>query len=149
MMKMPEVFTGSMMPWIGKTMKHIDLFISTKLKEQGIDLTRQQVVMMLILSESGPQPQNNCAFLTDRDKTSLTRLINVMEKKNIVARIPSQEDKRVNIIHLTKNGEAVLASTLPILGGIMKKLQNDIPQEKQDIVIEVMKQIQENVKSQL
>ena len=49
------------------------------------------------LFHDGPLPQHDLAFLTDRDKTSLTRLLSTMEKKNLVARITSSEDKRVNL----------------------------------------------------
>ena len=48
-----------MMPWIGKTMKHIDLFIAQKLSEKGINLTRQQVILLKILFHDGPFAQND------------------------------------------------------------------------------------------
>ncbi|MCF8464646.1 MAG: MarR family transcriptional regulator [Flavobacteriales bacterium] len=134
-----------MMPWIGKTMKHIDLFIATKLSERGISLTRQQVILLKILYHDGPLPQNDLAFLTDRDKTSLTRLLSTMEKKNLVARITSPEDKRVNMVHLTKHGEKVVNETMPVLFETILHMQEGITQEEQETVIAVMKKIQENV----
>ncbi|MFM1874497.1 MAG: hypothetical protein RL266_234 [Bacteroidota bacterium] len=138
-----------MMPWIGKTMKHIDLFIATKLSEKGINLTRQQVILLKILFHGGPLPQNDLAFLTDRDKTSLTRLLSTMEKKNLVARITSPEDKRVNMVHLTKHGEKVVNETMPALLEVMTRMQEGISQEEQDVVINVMKKIQDNIENHI
>jgi DNA-binding MarR family transcriptional regulator len=138
-----------MMPWIGKTMKHIDLYIVTKMAEHGVKLTRQQVILMKILFHDGPLPQNDLAFLTDRDKTSLTRLLSTMEKKNLVARITSPEDKRVNMVHLTKNGEKVLNEVAPILFGIIMNMQEGVSEEDQKTVIGVMKKIQENIGNQI
>ena len=135
------------MPWIGKTMKHIDLFIASKLAEKGINLTRQQMILMKILFHDGPLPQNDLAFLTDRDKTSLTRLLGTMEKKNLVARIASQEDKRVNMVHLTKHGEKTLTELMPLFMEIVMTMQKGISEEEQKVVIGVMKQIQENIKN--
>lgn len=134
-----------MMPWIGKTMKHIDWFISTKMADHGMDLTRQQVILLKILFHDGPLPQNDLAFLTDRDKTSLTRLLGTMEKKNLVARITSQNDKRVNLVHLTKNGEKVLTEIGPILLEVIMHMQDGITEEDQQTVIDVMRKIQDNV----
>jgi len=134
-----------MLPWIGKTMKHIDHFIASKMAEKGIDLTRQQVILMKTLFHDGPLPQNNLAYLTDRDKTSLTRLLSTMEKKNLVARITSSEDKRVNLVHLTKNGEKVLNETTPILLEVIMHMQEGISEENQKTVINVMKKIQDNI----
>lgn len=138
-----------MMPWIGKTMKHIDHFIAVKMAQQGVNLTRQQVILMKILYHDGPLPQNDLAFLTDRDKTSLTRLLSTMEKKNLVARITSPDDKRVNLIHLTKHGEKVLNETAPILFGVIMHMQENISHEEQQTVIGVMKKIQDNIEKHL
>ena len=134
-----------MMPWFGKTMKHIDFFISHKLAEQGIDLTRQQVILLKILMHDGPLPQHDLAFLTHRDKTSLTRLLSTMEKKNLVARITCPDDKRVNLVHLTKKGEKVMNETMPHLLACILQMQEDISPEEQETVIGVMKKIQENI----
>lgn len=138
-----------MMPWIGKTMKHIDLYIATKMAEHGMNLTRQQVILLKILFHDGPLPQHDLAFLTDRDKTSLTRLLSTMEKKNLVARITSPEDKRVNMVHLTKNGEKVLNETAPVLLEVIMHMQEGITEDEQKTVIGVMRKIQENIEKHL
>lgn len=143
--RVPSGFEHLMLPWIGRTMKHIDLFIQSKLAEQGINLSRQQVVLMKILHQDGPLPQNDLAFLTDRDKTSLTRLLSGMEKKNLVARIASSDDKRVNLVHLTKNGEKVLNETAPLLLAIANEMEKNVSPEDKEALIRVMKTIQENI----
>lgn len=140
----PE-YKNLILPWIGRTMKIIDGYINGKLSEKGVPLTRQQIVLMKTLFHEGPQPQNNLAFLTDRDKTSLTRLINGMEKKNLVARITSPDDKRVNLVHLTKHGEKVLGETAPTLLGIAQDLQSGISQEDKEAVLRALEQIQKNI----
>lgn len=134
-----------MMPWIGKTMKHIDLFLNCRLGDLGINLTRQQLITMKILLHDGPLRQNNLAFITDRDKTSLTRLINGLEKKNLVARIPLRDDRRVNLIHLTTAGEKMLHETMPELLKLMAEMQEGVSESDQQTVIRVMKQIQQNI----
>jgi DNA-binding MarR family transcriptional regulator len=138
-----------MMPWIGKTMKHIDLFIAAKLSKKGIHLTRQQVILLKILFHDGPRPQNDLAFLTDRDKASLTRLLSGMERKNLVARITSAEDKRVNIVHLTKNGEKVMNETMPVLLQTIMQMQEGISEKDQEVVIGVMNRIQDNIEKHI
>ena len=89
-------------------MKCIDYFISDGLKEEGIDLTKAQMILLHRLRMADGQPQHSLAFITDRDKASLARLLTTMENKNLVARIPSKTDGRVNLIFLTKHGEELL-----------------------------------------
>lgn len=141
----PLGFEHLLLPWLGRTMKHIEPFINAKLSAQGVSLTRQQVVLMKILIDDGPLPQNDLAFLTDRDKTSLTRLINGMEKKNLVARTTSPEDKRVNLVHITKKGEKVLNETAPLLLAIASELEKGVSAADKESVIRTMKKIQENI----
>lgn len=139
---------NTMVPCVGRTMKFMDGFVNMKLKEFGIELSRKQFVILKILRSGGPLPQNDLAFITDRDKASLTRFINTLEKKNLVARIPSSEDKRINLIHLTKQGEKMMEDTWPRIRQLIEKMQEGISPEEQRIVIDVLNRVQENIQKQ-
>lgn len=132
-------------PWLGKTMKMIDNHIQDLFYEQNISLTKTQWILLKKLHEKDGVPQQELAFLTGRDKTSLTRLVNTMEKKNLVARIPSKLDKRINHIFLTKNGESLFKESLPIIEKFVTALQENISQEEINSTIAVIKKVQENL----
>jgi DNA-binding MarR family transcriptional regulator len=136
---------NSILPWMGKTMKEIDYFLADKMKENGIELTKVQLIMLKKLNDVDGQPQNNLAFLTNRNKASLARLLTTMEKKNLVARIPSKSDHRVNNIFITKHGQDILKKAGPVMIKCIVQLQNGIPQENLSIVIKTMKKIRENI----
>lgn len=132
-------------PWLGKTMKMIDNHIQDLFYEQNISLTKTQWILLKKLHEKDGVPQQELAFLTGRDKTSLTRLVNTMEKKNLVARIPSKLDKRINHIFLTKNGESLFKESLPIIEKFITALQENISEEEINSTIAVIKKVQENL----
>lgn len=138
----------TLVPWMGKTMKMIDNHIQDVFYEKNISLTKTQWVLLKKLEEKNGVPQQELAFLTGRDKASLTRLINTVEKKGLVARIPSKSDKRINHIHLTKKGEVLLNHTMPIMEKFVKSLQKNISKEETDKVIEVIKKVQNNLHNQ-
>jgi DNA-binding MarR family transcriptional regulator len=133
------------MPWIGKTMKYVDYFMADNLRDQQIDLTKTQMIMLLRLEMVDGQPQHNLAYITNRDKASLARLLTTMENKNLVARIPSKEDGRVNLIYITKHGEEMLAKTKPVLKSLMNEMQAGITEKEIKTVISVFKKIQKNI----
>ena len=54
-------------------------------------------------------------IITGRNKGSLTRLINVMEKNGLVKRIASKEDSRKNLVFITENGKKTFAKMKPIM----------------------------------
>ncbi len=143
-----DFFAGeeNIVPWMVKTMKCVDAFVSQELAAGGVPLSRKQMVVLKIIYTNGPLPQNDLAFVTDRDKASLTRFINTLEKKNLVARIPSKDDKRVNLIHLTKQGEKLLKDNLPMFQNIAAKMHKGISMEDRKVVIDILRKIQENTK---
>ncbi len=132
-------------PWLGRTMKMMDYQFQETFKQSNIDLTKQQWVVLKILNDKDGKPQNELAFITSRDKASLTRLLSVMEKKNLVARIPSKTDKRVNQIYLTTKGKNIFEKTKPIIKTIIDILQYDLTEEEIHSTIDVMKKIQHNL----
>jgi len=135
------------LPYLGKTMKCIDQYINGKLKDANVDLTKKQFLVLKSLTLRGPLPQNDLAFVTERDKASLARFINTLEKKNLVARIPSTKDKRVNIIHLTTHGETTFKETEPFFKGIVIDVQKNIPEEDLEMLKNTLNKIKNNINS--
>lgn len=58
----------------------------------------------LPLGKDGVTQQELCNA-TFKDKPSMTRLIDNMEKQHLVIRVPDKKDRRTNKIHLTENGK--------------------------------------------
>lgn len=138
----------TLMPWIGRSMKVIDYFIMDKFSENGIGLTKVQWLLLKILYEMNGESQHNLAFLTNRDKASLTRLLTTMEKKNLVARIPSETDQRVNRIYITTNGEKILKKAQPVIDEIIGEMQEGITEDERMCTIKVLKKLLNNIKSE-
>ncbi len=116
-----------------------------KFKDAGIHLTRQQWIVLMKLNESDGLMQNDLAVITERDKTSLTRLLTTMEKKDLVKRKPSKADKRINQIFLTPNGKKVLNSTIPLFIKMQNKIYHNISDKDMETTIQVLRKIQENL----
>ena len=94
-------FNKTIAPWIGKTSKLMNIFISEVFHKNNIQVTKEQWIVLKILYEDNDGLiQNDLAFITNRNKATLTRLINVMEKNNLVARIPAKDDSRKKIIYI-------------------------------------------------
>lgn len=136
---------GTLGPWLGRTMKMMDYQFQETFRHSNIDITKQQWIVLKILNDEDGKPQNNLAFITNRDKTSLTRLLSVMEKKNLVARIPSKSDKRINEIYLTTKGKNTFELTKPFITEILEILQFGLSEEEIQRTIDVMKKIQFNL----
>lgn len=135
------------MPWIGKTRKVIDYFMMDCFAENGIELTKVQWILLKRLKEMNGESQHNLAFLTNRDKASLTRLLTTMEKKNLVARIPSDSDHRINRIYITSHGERILKQSMPVVQDMINVMQEGLSEEEKKVTITVLKKITNNINS--
>ena len=136
-------------PWLGKTSKMMEGLLTHQFKKDNIDVSVKQWLLLKFLYIKDGQSQNQLAFLTDRDKGSLTRLINTVEKKNLIARIPSKEDKRVNLVYLTKKGSKVFEASKVSLQAITKTLHTGITDEEISATINILKKVIENIKMEL
>lgn len=138
----------TLMPWIGKSMKIIDCFFMDRFSKHGIDLTKVQWLLLKRLKEINGESQHNLAFLTNRDKASLTRLLTTMEKKNLVSRISSESDHRIKRIYITKHGDKILKQTVPVVNEMIIEMQSGLEEKDRRIAISVLKKLMENIKTE-
>ena len=138
---------NTLMPWIGKSMKVIDYFFIDRFAKHNIELTKVQWLLLKVLKELNGEPQHNLAFLTNRDKASLTRLLTTMEKKNLVARIPSESDQRINRIYITIHGEKILKQAMPVVKEMIDEMQKGLTEKERRATIAVLKKLMNNIKS--
>lgn len=139
-------FNKTIAPWLGKTSKMMNMYISDVFNRNNIQITKQQWIVLKILHDDKDAIiQNELAYITDRNKASLTRLINVMEKNNLVTRISSKEDCRKNIIHITEKGEKLFLKTKPLILQSIKTIEDGISKEEMKFFIEIMTKIQKNL----
>lgn len=138
----PENF---LMPWLGKTSKMLRMFLKSSFQEHGFDLTHEQFILIAHLYHQDGIKQKDLACITERNKGSLARLVSTAEKKNLVARIPSTEDKRVNRIYLTKEGRRVFTKLKPVLDDCEAKVKKGLSQKEVKMMIALLEKIQNNI----
>lgn len=137
-------FENSIGPWLGKTIKVIDFHLQEKFKEQGLDLTKEQMIVLKKLSQKDGVNQQDLAILTLRNKSSLTRLVCKMEKKGLLQRKTCKIDKRNKHLFITPLGEETFYKSKPIISAILATMQKGISKEEQKIMIRLLQKIQLN-----
>ncbi len=141
-------FEDSIAPWLGKTVKIVDYFFHEELLKEGLDITKEQMVVLKKLHEQNGRNQNELAFLTLRNKSTLTRLLTKMEKKKYIIRKQSEEDRRVNNVYITPLGIEVYRKARPVILKIIGTMENNISEEEIDQMISTLRKIQYNFTSQ-
>lgn len=91
----------------GKVSTAINRKLSRKFRTNGLDITPEQWTVLIFLWEKDGVTQQELCNATFKDKPSMTRLIDNMERQHLVVRISDKKDRRTNLIHLTKDGKAL------------------------------------------
>jgi DNA-binding MarR family transcriptional regulator len=135
-------FEKSIGPWLGKTVKIVEYYMQEAFQNAGLDLTKEQMIVLKKLHDKDGLNQNELAFLTYRDKSSLARLLSKMESKDYIIRKQSIEDKRSNEVFLTKEGRAVFKKTRPVIRAIMDVMEQDVSEQEKQLIINILKKVQ-------
>lgn len=137
-------FENSIGPWLGKTGKLVDYFFQESFNSKNIDLTKEQMIVLKRLHDQDGLNQHDLAFLTLRNKSSLTRLLIKMEKKNYIFRKQNKEDKRIKNVFITKTGEEIFNKTKPVIQDLINTMEKNISPEEKQQIINIFKKIQTN-----
>jgi DNA-binding MarR family transcriptional regulator len=87
-------------------------------KSSGFDITPEQWAVLNCLWEKDGQTQTEIADRIIKDKTNLTRMLDVMEREGLVERRPHETDRRSYRISLTTKGKGLKRKLVPIAARI-------------------------------
>ena len=142
-------FDNSIGPWLGKTVKILEYYLQEKFNKYNLDLTKEQMIVLKKLQDKDGLSQNELAFLTLRNKSSLTRLLTKMEKKNYILRRQSSDDKRINLVYITELGEKIFKNCMPAIKEMITTTEQHISISENDLIIKTLKKIQSNFDSNI
>ncbi|MDX9859144.1 MAG: MarR family transcriptional regulator [candidate division Zixibacteria bacterium] len=74
----------------------------------NLGFTFEQAMVLFILNAEEGLTIGRIAEQTDRDRTTTSRMINGLEAKNLVVRVPGRDDNRQKRIYLTRLAKEVL-----------------------------------------
>jgi DNA-binding MarR family transcriptional regulator len=75
---------------------------------QKLGLVGPQFGMLIIVKEEGTITQNELGSYMAIDKATMVRFIDHLEEMKLVVRTQSKEDRRANLIQITKAGEQMI-----------------------------------------
>lgn len=133
-----------LIPHIGKAAKLMSFCITDQFVAHQVKLSKEQWLLLKKLQEKNGQIQNDLAFITDRSKTSLTRLIGTMEKKGLVYRIGCNIDKRINRVYYTDKGKELFKEATPLFLEVVDQLSENLTDKQIKETIKVLQHIIKN-----
>ena len=89
---------------IGVLYNRLSRRVNWLLDEAGAGITIDQFRLLTMLWKEDGITQQQLAVLLGRDRASITRMVDILEEQGIINRISDKNDRRINLIHLSKKG---------------------------------------------
>jgi len=131
----------------GKASTAIARRLQRKFNQAGLNLTIEQWSVLYHLWKRDGMSQQELCNATFRDKPSITRLVDNLEKLELVKRVPSEADRRINGIYLTKQGLKLQDQTMEIAEETLNEALVGISPQNINLCKEILQQVYDNLHS--
>ena len=130
----------------GKASTAIGRRLQKNFKQAGLDITIEQWSVLYHLWKQDGLSQQQLCEATFRDKPSITRLVDNLEKLKLVKRVASKEDRRSNLIHLTKDGQKLQESSMQVANQTLNEALSGVTSANIEIAKQVLQVVYDNLK---
>jgi DNA-binding MarR family transcriptional regulator len=130
----------------GKASTAIARRLQKKFNTAGLNITIEQwSVLYHLWKEDGKSQQELCNY-TFRDKPSITRLVDNLEKLNLVKRVSSKQDRRINMIYLTQEAQTLQEQTMALAEETLNEALQLVPPDQIEVCKAVLQVVYDNLK---
>jgi DNA-binding MarR family transcriptional regulator len=146
-----ELIEYSMGNSLGHMMGRISRSILNQLQKSftaaGCDLSVEQWLLLVHLRDWDGQIHQQLAHSTYRDKTTITRLLDGLENRGLVERVPDNADRRQKRVRIMPEGRKLIKKLKPLALKIQNKAMENIALQEIDLCKNVLSKIFQNISS--
>ena len=110
----------------------------------NLGITVEQWVILKIVSESEALSQKELAKKSYRDPASITRTLDLLEKKGLVTRSAIANNRRAYHIFLTKKGEQFVEDNMGLVTSLRRRSTSGISQKELEMLSATLEKIKKN-----
>ena len=130
----------------GKASTAIARRLQKKFNNASLNITIEQWSVLYHLWKQDGISQQELCNATFRDKPSITRLVDNLEKLDLVKRVASESDRRINKIFVTKHSLKLQEQTMELAEETLNEALESVPADKIDVCKEVLQVVYDNLK---
>ena len=127
-----KVIDSSIAYLVGRSSRSIIKRLTKKFSDAGFDVSYEQWSILVHLYRKDGQTQQELSNIAVKDKAAITRLLNVLEKKNIVLRIPDRNDKRSKLVYLTNKAKDFKTELIAVVEDLLDEAKQDISSDEME-----------------
>lgn len=111
----------------------------------GLEISLDQWLVLGPVWKNDGISQKDISEYCGKDKTSVTKIIDTLEKKNLVVRVTDQLDHRVKRVVLSQKGRELFLSALPVMAQTRDELRSGISDKEIEALKSILNKIYKNL----
>lgn len=120
------------------------LFLSLR----AYDITPEQWTILRFLGDHGEIAQKELSEMSGKDQPTVTRILNIMNRKGWISRMENNRDRRSFFICLTSDGKKLLDQLRPVVEETFTKVLNGISDEQMKNLMHILSLLDANLENE-
>ena len=120
-------------------------YTAAMLKKNNVNLSPEQFLLIDLLWNQGPMSQQKLADTMQKDKNSITKLLDGLERKQLIERRQDKRDRRSNTIFLTREAEEMKADAKEKGISILDTIMEGISEEELRLLLATIAKLDRNM----
>ncbi|MFO8236519.1 MAG: MarR family winged helix-turn-helix transcriptional regulator [Bacteroidales bacterium] len=122
-----ESSLGRLTQQVSKGLGHL---LEEKFSRAGYDIGAAQWTVISYLKARGPSTQKEIGNFMKYNKVMIKRIVDKLQSKGYVRRIPDDDDRRYNIVELTVSGKNLYVKLSSFAASTLEEVYKDIKHEE-------------------
>lgn len=135
--------------YLDRTARKVKQYAQRRFNAEKFDITVDQWLILKSLYNNNDLNQSQLAEITGKDHPTLTRIIDLLCKKDLTERRVHVNDRRCFIIHLTAEGEQKVREWSPRMAEIRMKAWENLQPEDYENLKRILDTIYNNLENSL
>lgn len=120
-----------------------------KFTTNGFEITPEQLTVLAALIDHDGMYQRQIGAITLKDRPNITRILNILEKMNLVTRKPDVNKRKIFKIFITDEGKKVYEKVIPTALELWQNTVKGVPEDELIITLKVLNKFKTNLEEDL
>ena len=115
-----------------------DAFAADWWQSALMDCSKNEMLALVHVYRTGETSMSRVAEYVGAPLNTATGIVNRLEKRGLVERWRSEQDKRVMVVRITEQGKRQVASVIEAVGSTVGRIFEDLTDEERSVLLKVI-----------
>jgi len=133
--------------WVNRLSFVVRRELADRFQASGHNIGAEEWAVLLLLWRKDGLAPSEIADATVRDRTTITRFLDGMERKGFLTRKTDPNDRRRSQVVLSGKGRAMEAALVPIAQQLISEAHDGLSDDEQQQLVVLMRKMSQNLKA--